>query len=125
MASGGAEGGSTSNNRTPRPITERFRTAVAMIRTLPKEGPYMADNKTKLRFYALYKQATEGPCAAPKPGFWDVVGKAKWEAWSLCGNMSKEIAMQLYVDELTEVYLYGVTWPQYMMVHSIIITHTF
>ena len=30
------------------------------------------------QFYALYKQATEGPCGAPKPGFWDVVGKAKW-----------------------------------------------
>ena len=25
------------------------------------------------------------------------------EAWRVCGNMNKEIAMQLYVEELTEV----------------------
>ena len=30
------------------------------------------------QFYALYKQAKEGPCSIPKPGFWDVIGKAKW-----------------------------------------------
>lgn len=30
------------------------------------------------QFYALYKQATEGPCRTSQPGFWDLVGKAKW-----------------------------------------------
>ena len=31
-----------------------------------------------LQFYALYKQAKDGPCNIPKPAFWDVIGKAKW-----------------------------------------------
>lgn len=30
------------------------------------------------QFYALYKQATAGPCNIAKPGFWDVTGRAKW-----------------------------------------------
>ena len=33
---------------------------------------------TSLQFYALYKQAKNGPCNIPKPAFWDVIGKAKW-----------------------------------------------
>uniref|UniRef100_A0A3Q4GDM2 ACB domain-containing protein n=1 Tax=Neolamprologus brichardi TaxID=32507 RepID=A0A3Q4GDM2_NEOBR len=53
-----------------------------------------------LKFYSYYKQATVGPCSIPRPGFWDVVGKAKWDAWNSLGEMSKEEAMSSYVDEM-------------------------
>ena len=56
-----------------------------------------------LRFYALYKQATLGKCSEPKPSFWAVIAKAKWDAWKCLGNMPKEEAMKKYVEGLKEV----------------------
>jgi len=56
-----------------------------------------------LRFYAYYKQATIGRNNQPKPSFWDVVNRAKWQAWENLGDMSKEDAMQEYVNELKKV----------------------
>ncbi|XP_058809889.1 acyl-CoA-binding domain-containing protein 5 isoform X2 [Phymastichus coffea] len=56
-----------------------------------------------LKFYSYFKQATEGPCKSPKPGFWDVVSRAKWSAWNSLGNMSKEEAMNNYVEELKKI----------------------
>lgn len=59
-----------------------------------------------LRFYSYYKQATEGPCQQGKPAFWEVVKKAKWDAWSRLGNMSRMEAMNNYVEELTKVNMH-------------------
>uniref|UniRef100_A0A3Q2Y7Y1 ACB domain-containing protein n=1 Tax=Hippocampus comes TaxID=109280 RepID=A0A3Q2Y7Y1_HIPCM len=56
-----------------------------------------------LRFYGLYKQAMFGPCAVPRPGFWDPVGRYKWDAWSRLGDMSSASAMVAYVDEMKKV----------------------
>uniref|UniRef100_A0A8D3EA24 ACB domain-containing protein n=1 Tax=Scophthalmus maximus TaxID=52904 RepID=A0A8D3EA24_SCOMX len=53
-----------------------------------------------LKFYSFYKQATVGACNIPRPGFWDAVGKAKWDAWDSLGDMSKEEAMAAYVEEM-------------------------
>ncbi|KAG8194746.1 hypothetical protein JTE90_026391 [Oedothorax gibbosus] len=78
---------------------EKFLSAVEIIRSLPKSGSIQPSNDTKLKFYSYFKQATEGPCDAPKPSFWEVVNKAKWDAWSRLGNMSREEAMKKYVEE--------------------------
>jgi len=56
-----------------------------------------------LRFYSYYKQATLGPCQQAKPAFWEVVKKAKWDAWTRLGNMSRTEAMNNYVEELKKV----------------------
>jgi len=56
-----------------------------------------------LRFYSYYKQATEGPCQQSKPAFWEVIKKAKWDAWTRLGNMSRTEAMNNYVEELKKV----------------------
>ncbi|XP_008940947.1 PREDICTED: enoyl-CoA delta isomerase 2, mitochondrial [Merops nubicus] len=55
-------------------------------------------NETKLKLYALFKQATEGPCNAPKPGMLDFVKKAKWDAWNSLGNLSQDNARQKYTE---------------------------
>eukprot|EP00128_Syssomonas_multiformis_P001083 Colp12_sorted_trinity150504_noHs@13535 len=81
----------------------RFKNAVEVIQSLPKEGPFQPSNDQKLKFYGYYKQVTEGPCTAAKPSFWDVVGVKKWEAWNRLGNMPKEEAMELYVEELLKI----------------------
>lgn len=56
------------------------------------------DNATLLKIYALYKQATTGDVADKKPGFSDMVGRAKWDAWNGLKGTSREDAMQQYVD---------------------------
>lgn len=56
------------------------------------------DNDALLRLYALYKQGSEGDVNGPKPGFFDFVGTAKYEAWSKLAGTSQEAAMQQYVD---------------------------
>ncbi|XP_010126965.1 PREDICTED: acyl-CoA-binding domain-containing protein 5-like, partial [Chlamydotis macqueenii] len=56
-----------------------------------------------LKFYSFYKQATQGPCNVPRPGFWDPIGRYKWDAWSALGDMSKEEAMIAYVEEMKKI----------------------
>lgn len=56
------------------------------------------DNDTLLRLYALYKQGAEGDVNGPKPGFFDFVGTAKYEAWSKLQGTSQDEAMKKYVD---------------------------
>lgn len=71
-----------------------FESAVANSKNL-SERP---DNATLLKLYALYKQATAGDNEEKKPGFGDMVGRAKWDAWNGLKGTSKDDAMQQYVD---------------------------
>jgi diazepam-binding inhibitor (GABA receptor modulator, acyl-CoA-binding protein) len=56
------------------------------------------DNATLLQIYSLYKQGTAGDNAEKKPGFGDMVGRAKWDAWNNLKGTSTDDAMQQYVD---------------------------
>ena len=75
-------------------LTARFEQATKDIQALP-ERP---DNETLLRLYALYKQGSEGDVSGAKPGFFDFVGTAKYEAWAKLKGTSSDEAMQKYVD---------------------------
>jgi acyl-CoA-binding protein len=75
-------------------LKDDFDAAVANSRNL-SERP---DNATLLKIYGLYKQATQGDNTAKKPGFGDLEGRAKWDAWSACKGRSADEAMQQYVD---------------------------
>ena len=56
------------------------------------------DNDTLLKLYALYKQASDGDVNGPKPGFFDFVGTAKYEAWAKLRGTRSDDAMQKYID---------------------------
>ncbi len=56
------------------------------------------DNDTLLKLYALYKQATSGDAAGERPGAFDFVRRAKFDAWSAVKGTSADDAMQQYVD---------------------------
>ena len=71
-----------------------FETAVANSKSLT-ERP---DNSTLLKIYGLYKQATAGDNSEKKPGFSDMVARAKWEAWNSVKGTDSEAAMQQYID---------------------------
>ena len=80
-------------------LQARFEQAQADSKNLP-ERP---DNMTLLRIYALYKQASGGDVQAERPGFTDMVGRAKWDAWNALKGTSKEEAMRQYVDLIAEL----------------------
>jgi diazepam-binding inhibitor (GABA receptor modulator, acyl-CoA-binding protein) len=71
-----------------------FEKAVVESKKLPEKP----DNMTLLKIYALYKQATEGDCEGKRPGFTDMVGRAKYDAWKGLEGKSADEAMQEYVD---------------------------
>ncbi|MBX3600120.1 MAG: acyl-CoA-binding protein [Rubrivivax sp.] len=71
-----------------------FDKAVAESKQLPEKP----DNATLLKIYSLYKQATEGDVEGKRPGFTDMVGRAKYDAWAAVKGKSKNDAMKEYVD---------------------------
>ena len=50
-----------------------------------------------LRLYALYKQASAGDVSGDRPGAFDFVGRAKYDAWAKVKGLSKDGAMKKYV----------------------------
>lgn len=80
-------------------LKARFEQAVADSKTL-SERP---DNATLLKIYSLYKQATDGDNEDPKPGFTDIVARAKWDAWKKLEGTGSDEAMQQYIDLISEL----------------------
>jgi len=81
----------------------QFDKAVSIVQSLPKEGPIKPSDDDKLVFYKYYKQATVGKVNTVKPGMFDFVGKAKWDAWKGVEDVSQEVARQKYVEKLLEI----------------------
>ncbi len=75
-------------------IQTQFEQAVADSKALPEKP----DNMTLLKIYGLYKQASAGDVDGKRPGFTDMVGRAKWDAWSGLKGTSSGAAMQDYID---------------------------
>lgn len=75
-------------------LETKFEQAVADSKQLDEKP----DNATLLQLYALYKQASAGDAEGKRPGFGDMVGRAKWDAWNERKDMSKDDAMQAYID---------------------------
>lgn len=80
-------------------LQARFEAAQVASKNLP-ERP---DNLTLLEIYALYKQSTAGDVSGERPGFTDMVGRAKFDAWDSIKGMSKEDAMQKYIDLIADL----------------------
>jgi acyl-CoA-binding protein len=75
-------------------LKAQFEAAAQQSKALPKRP----DNETLLRLYAYYKQASAGDVAGKRPGFMDMVGQAKYDAWAKLKGTSPETAMQAYID---------------------------
>lgn len=74
-------------------LDRAFADAYAVVRTLP-ERP---DNPTLLRLYALSKQAAHGDAGTARPGFFDLVGQAKHDAWTALRGMPADEARKRYI----------------------------
>jgi diazepam-binding inhibitor (GABA receptor modulator, acyl-CoA-binding protein) len=75
-------------------LDERFEQAQADVKTLTTRP----SNDQLLTLYALFKQATAGEAsAAKKPGRFDLVGKAKYDAWSKLAETPADEAKTRYI----------------------------
>ncbi len=74
-------------------LEQRFAEAQAKIKPVTGLG-----NDVMLDLYALYKQATVGNATGDRPGMLDIKGRAKYDAWAKRKGMTKDAAMQAYID---------------------------
>ena len=75
-------------------LDDAFANAQIEVKKLPQKP----DDDTLLKLYALYKQGTEGDVSGEKPGFFDFVGAAKYDAWEKLKGMPQDEAKQQYID---------------------------
>lgn len=80
-------------------LNAKFEQAVAASKQL-SERP---DNMTLLKIYALYKQASAGDVDGKRPGFTDMVARAKWDAWKLLEGLGRDDAMKQYIALIEEL----------------------
>lgn len=74
-------------------LAQQFADAQARIKPVTGLG-----NEVLLDLYALYKQATSGDISGSRPGMMDLKGRAKYDAWTKRKGMTKDAAMQAYID---------------------------
>jgi acyl-CoA-binding protein len=77
-------------------LKTKFQAAAAAAKQTKKRP----DNATLLKLYAYYKQATEGDAGGDRPGGFDFVGGAKYDAWSKLKGMSGDDAMTHYIKQV-------------------------
>lgn len=75
-------------------LEQQFDAAAADSKNLG-ERP---DNDTLLKIYALYKQGSAGDAQGARPGFTDMIGRMKYDAWAKLSGLSREDAMRQYID---------------------------
>lgn len=80
-------------------LKTRFEAAAAAAKKTKKKP----DNATLLKLYSYYKQATEGDVAGERPGGFDFVGGAKYDAWAKLKGSSRDEAMTQYVKQVDKL----------------------
>jgi acyl-CoA-binding protein len=70
-----------------------FASAQTRVKTLTKPP----SNDKLLELYALYKQGTTGDATGARPGMFDMVGRAKFDAWTGKKGLTKDAAKKAYV----------------------------
>ena len=80
-------------------LKARFEAAAAAVKKTKKKP----DNATLLKLYAYFKQATEGDVAGDRPGGFDFVGGAKYDAWAKLKGTSRDDAMQNYIKQVEKL----------------------
>ena len=83
----------------PKDLKARFEAATVAAKKTKKKP----DNATLLKLYSYYKQATEGDVKGERPGGFDFVGAAKFDAWAKLKGSTKDDAMQNYIKQVEKL----------------------
>eukprot|EP00658_Telonema_sp_P-2_P022419 TRINITY_DN18962_c0_g1_i1.p1 TRINITY_DN18962_c0_g1~~TRINITY_DN18962_c0_g1_i1.p1 ORF type:complete len:174 (+),score=35.83 TRINITY_DN18962_c0_g1_i1:206-727(+) len=74
------------------------------VNFLKEHGPEIQpSSEVQLKLYALYKQATEGPCSAKAPSRINIKEHEKWKAHTNLGEMPGEEAVGEYLRVVTKL----------------------
>ncbi|MFZ2489713.1 MAG: acyl-CoA-binding protein [Anaerolineae bacterium] len=80
-------------------LQTQFEAAAQAVQGLAKRP----DDQSLLKLYALYKQGTTGDVQGSRPGFMDMAGRFKYDAWAKLKGTSQEQAMQSYIDLVNQL----------------------
>lgn len=80
-------------------LEARFNVAVAAAKQTKKKP----DNATLLKLYSYFKQASVGDAKGERPGGFDFVGGAKFDAWAKLKGMSRDEAMDNYIRQVDKL----------------------
>ena len=80
-------------------LDKQFVTAQADVKKLTKRP----DDADMLRLYALYKQGSAGDASGDRPGAFDFVNRAKYDAWAKLKGTSRDEAMQNYIKQVDKL----------------------
>lgn len=89
------------DNASSDPLTNQFQQAAKHLQFLLSQQTI--DNETLLQLYGFYKQGLEGPCTIPKPSWYDMKGKSKWEAWNKLVDMPQTEAKIKYIENIKKL----------------------
>lgn len=82
-----------------------FDEAVENVKKLKTEPT----DDEKLQLYGLYKQATVGNVNTDRPGFFNYVARAKWDAWNSQKDVGNDEVKNRYVILVNGLIdLYGI-----------------
>ncbi len=81
-------------------LVDDFNAAAVKSKELTKRP----SNEELLDLYALFKQASEGDNNQERPGGFDFKAIAKHDAWVSKKNMTKDKAMQQYIELVNTLY---------------------
>ncbi|KAI8456314.1 acyl-CoA-binding protein, partial [Phakopsora pachyrhizi] len=72
---------------------------------LPRSGPVQPTYNDKLSLYSFFKQAVKGDVksVSTRPGVFDVLGRAKYDAWKQREGIKPTEAKRLYVETVLKV----------------------
>ena len=80
-------------------VSEDFEQAQIDVKGLAQRP----GNDVLLQLYALYKQGTQGDATGSRPGVFDLVGRAKYDAWKAIEGTDPQDAQQRYVELVTKL----------------------
>ncbi len=80
-------------------LQEQLEEAVKKSKQLTKRP----SNDVLLKLYSFYKQATQGDVSGKRPGMFDMVKRAKYDAWTKLKGTDKDAAAQKYIDLIDQL----------------------
>jgi diazepam-binding inhibitor (GABA receptor modulator, acyl-CoA-binding protein) len=78
---------------------DEFEQAQEDVKTLTKRP----SNDDLLFLYAHYKQGSVGDASGKRPGAFDMINRAKYDAWAKLAGMSQEDAQAKYVAKVKDL----------------------
>ena len=81
-------------------LEDQFNAAQAKSKTLAQKP----SNDVLLKLYSLFKKGAVGDVNVERPGGFDFVGAAKFDAWEALKGQSKEEAQQAYIDYVESLF---------------------